>query len=96
MSLKIDGPVSGPISLSVGTTPVLAVTGSFPAGVRRKYVRIQALDEDIYWGYDNTVSASTGFLVGEENIYAIPVGAEVDIYLVAESGTVDVRVSEEG
>jgi len=94
--MKIDGPSTGPINIAVTTTPAPATTGTFPAGVRRKGLYIQPIDQDIYWGHDNTVTDSTGHLIGKGNLLFLPFGETVDVYLVAKSGTVNVRVSEEG
>lgn len=96
MTLFIDGPVTGPINLSVGTTAVLASTGTFPVGVKRKAIRVQPISNSIYWGYDSSVTAATGFEIGKGNIAEIPVGSAVEVYLIASAGTVSVRVSEEG
>lgn len=94
MFLPLDGPgVSG--SLNVTTSAVeLKVNAS--ALEDRKVVTIQPLDGDVYFGYDSSVTSSTGTKVFKGQYFPLEAGDQLTVYLVADSGTVDVRITEVG
>lgn len=94
MFRAIDGPaVNG--ALSVSTTPVeLKVNASVLN--RRQIITIQPLDGDVYYGFDNTVTSSNGIKIFQGQIYSRECGDSLEIWLVSASGTVDVRITEEG
>lgn len=93
--MAIDGPVSGPSSLTVGTTAVELKVGA-SKDVRRKAVAIQPLGSDIYFGFDNSVTTSTGFKIFDCTFVHLPYKGTVDIYLISPVAGVDVRISELG
>jgi hypothetical protein len=90
MILPIDGPANT-FNLSVSTVVELKQGGS-PL-TERKYVLIQPLDGDVYWGYTSGVTTSTGHRVANGSFFPIPAGDLLPVYIVS-AGTVDVRVSE--
>jgi hypothetical protein len=93
MSLKIDGPLAGPISLTVTTTPVLAKVGVTQLDGGRGVI-IQPIGGDVYFGFSNTVTISTGFKVLDGNIYRIDAESRfLTVYLVS-AGSVPTRVLE--
>ena len=92
MIRAVDGPgVHGAISVS--TTPVEVKVGA-SALSERTMVTIQPLDGDIYYGYDNSVSSSNGTKIFENQTEPFEAGDQLTIWVVAESGTVDVRITE--
>ena len=87
----LDGPgVYG--TLSVSTATELKVGGS--ALEERKVVSFQPVDGDIYYGYDSSVSTSTGTLVLKNQLVIIEAGTTLPVWLIAATGTVDVRITE--
>mgnify|MGYP003654464193 CR=1 FL=1 len=88
-----DGPNVGPIAVSVTTTAVEAKVGASRLD-ERSVIAIQALDADVYYGFSNSVTSSTGFVI-PEGVYAeLAFGDKVEVWLVAVSGSVDVRIAE--
>ncbi len=88
-----DGPGAGPTSISVTTTAVEAKVGG-SAQEERKVVALQPLDGDVFWGYDSGVTSSSGHKLYKDVYAEIQAATTLPIFLVAASGTVDVRVSE--
>lgn len=92
MYRAIDGPgVYG--AISVTTTPVEVKVGGSSLE-ERLFVTIQPLDGDIYYGYDNSVSATTGTKLYKTLAEPIEAGPKLSIWVVAASGTVDTRITE--
>lgn len=81
-------------TLSVNdTTPVeLKVGGTALAG--RKMVSIQPIDGRLYYGYNNSVTSATGTELARKQIILFSAGPQITIFLLAETGTVDVRIGE--
>ena len=93
MLLPLDGPGIG-TALSVTTTAQEVKVGGSPLA-ERKVVTIQPLDGDIYYGYDSgTLNSTTGTLVYQGQLLHIEAGESLPIYIVAGTGTVDVRITE--
>jgi hypothetical protein len=88
----LDGPATY-ASISVTTTPIELKVGGSPFD-ERKVVTLQPIDGRVYYGYDNSVSSSTGTLVFKKMIYPLEVSPDLPVWLVADSGTVDVRITE--
>lgn len=94
MLQPLDGP-GDQTALAVSTTPVELKVGASVLE-DRKVVTIQPLDGDVYFGYTTGVTASTGTKVYERQYFPLEAGELLTVYLVAESGTVDVRITEVG
>jgi len=77
--------------ITVSTTPTLIAASA----VDRQSVRVQnrSPDTSVYVGFDNTVSAASGVEVSPGSEYVSDTFAG-DIYVVAASGTVDIRYQE--
>jgi hypothetical protein len=87
-----DGPgVQG--NIVVSTTPVLLKVGS-TALEDRDVVSIQPIDGIVYFGYDNTVTASTGTKVFKNQFISLEAADKLTVYLVTASGSVNVRITE--
>lgn len=96
MYLSVDGPVVYK-GLSVTNTAVLAQVGVSPLD-ERKIVQLQAIDGEVYYGYDNTVTAGdagSGFKIFRGQTIFLELGPLVQVYLIAEIGnTVNVKIAE--
>lgn len=89
-------PLDGPGTygnISVTTTPAEVKVGG-SAFAERQVVTIQPIDGDIYFGYDNSVSSTTGTKIFKGQIYPLEATDLLPVWVVAGSGTVDVRITE--
>ncbi len=104
--VNIQNPLSEPIPvndildgggeqdvLTIGTTAVLGAIGGTNRP-DRKYVIFQAHDKDIYFGFDNTVTTSTGVKIFKDQIVMIPLGENTDIYFIATGAGKELRLTE--
>jgi len=92
MLRALDGPaVYG--NISVITTAIEAKVGTSVLA-ERSVVTVQPIDGDIYYGYDNSVTITTGTKIIEGQTWPFEAGEQLHIYLIAEAGTVDVRITE--
>lgn len=92
--LLLDGPALY-TSISVTTTPQEVKVGG-SALQERQLISIQPIDGDIYYGYDNSVSSTTGTLIKKGQWFPQEAGEDLSVWVVAASGTVDVRITEVG
>lgn len=90
-------PVDGPAvykQLTVTDTAVQAIVGGTPLD-ERKVIQIQAIDAEVWYGYDNMVTDTTGFKIFRGQTVFVEAGPSLLVYLVAPSGeSVDVRIAE--
>lgn len=78
--------------IAVGTTPVIAKVGaSNLAG--RTTIMLQPIDGKIRWGFIG-VSPTLGFKLFKDQYICENIADTVDVYIVAETGTVNVTVGE--
>ena len=64
---------------------------------QRAVVSFQPLDGDVYFGYDNTVTSTTGTKVFKGQYFPLEAEDQLTVYLVAATGeTIDVRITEVG
>ena len=89
----LNGPAL-PGVLSVSTAVEVKVGASRQDD--RRVVTIQPTDGDIYWGFDNTVSTTTGFLIRKWQLIQLEASDLLPIWVIAATGTVDVRIAEIG
>lgn len=95
MYFPVDGPAVNDGVTVTDTPQELKVDTVVLDG--RKVVMIQAIDGDVYWGFDNTVSASSGFKIFRTQLIFLEAGDKLPIWIVAETGeTVDARIGELG
>jgi len=91
--LPLDGPAVYK-SLSVGdSTPVEVKVGASVQS-ERKIVTIQPIDGIVYYGYDTNLTSSNGTKIFKGQWIQLEVGEMLSIYLISDSGTVDVRITE--
>lgn len=92
MFLNLDGPATyGALSV---TTSAQEVKVGASALDERKVITIQPLNGDLYMGYDNSVTASTGTKIYQGQVYAMEATEKLLVFIVASTGTVDVRITE--
>lgn len=79
--------------LNVGTTAVeVRVGGANLKG--RQLVHMLPKDNEVYWGYDNTVTITTGTRVFKNQLVTIPIGDELSIWLIANGPDKKVNIAE--
>ncbi len=95
MYQTINGPgVQG--ALAVSTTPVELKVGASRLD-QRVMISIQPLDGDVYFGFDSgTLTSSTGTKIFKGQYFPLEATDQATIYLITDSGTVDVRITETG
>lgn len=94
MLQPLDGPaVYG--AINVTTSPAEVKVGASPL-TERKVATVQPLDGDIYFGYDASVNSTTGTKIFQGQFFPFEAGEALPIYIVAASGTVNVRITEVG
>ena len=80
--------------IDVSDTAVVARVNSEKFLNRKSLTVFNNGTDTIYWGYDNTVSTTTGTPLFVNQLAIFAHGPDVDIWLVASSGTHDVRITE--
>lgn len=92
MLLPLDGPaVYG--FLNVTTTAVEVKVGA-SVHTDRKVITIQPIDGEVYFGYDSSVTSSTGTKIFKGQVYPLEAGELLPVWIVAASGTINVRITE--
>lgn len=81
-------------AISVGTTAVEAKVGGSPLADRKVLTVYNAGGQSIFWGHSNAVTASTGTELFKNQFISFEYGPNLSVWLVAASGTQDVRVTE--
>lgn len=80
-------------TITVGTTPIELKVGS-TALSKRQAITIQPDDNEIYWGYSNSVSTSNGTRIFKNQFIMLPIGEDIKVWLVANSSGKIVRIGE--
>ena len=80
-------------ALAVSTTAMELRVGA-TAIVDRKFITIQPKGTGMFWGYSNGVTTLNGSELFKKQTMIIPVGFNVKVWLIASTGTVDVRIGE--
>ncbi len=90
-------PLNGPAdqgAISVSTTPIEVKVGA-SIFEERTIITIQPLDGDVYFGYNSgTLTSSTGTKIFKGQYFIMEASDSLPVYVVAASGTVDVRITE--
>ena len=89
-------PLNGPAihgKLIVTTTAVEVKVGASVLE-ERTIITIQPVDGDIYFGYSSGVTSATGTKIFKGQIYPMEATDKLPVYIVAATGTVDVRITE--
>ncbi len=80
-------------TLTVGTTAVEVKVGG-SALAFRKLVTMQADDNKIYWGYDSSVTTSTGTRIYKGQYVPLQVGPDIPVYVIADGAGKEMRIGE--
>jgi len=81
--------------LTVGATAVEAkVGGSALAG--RTYISVMPKDNSIYYGFDASVTTTTGTRIFKNQLLILPLDAALPLYLIADAAGKKVSVTEMG
>lgn len=89
---RLDGPsVYG--AITVTTTPSIVRVGGSNL-TDRVVVSVQPTTGIIYYGFDNSVSSSTGTILFRRQLLFLEVGPGQDLYVVAGAGSVNTRIAE--
>jgi hypothetical protein len=92
MLQPLDGPA---VSSSVAVSSAVEIKVGSTVLDERKMLSVQPTDGNIYLSYEAAASASNAFLIVFEGQYIeLERGALLPVYMVAESGTVNVLVGE--
>lgn len=81
-------------TISVGTTATAVRVGVSNLTNRENMTFENNGTQTLFWGYRNTVTISTGTPIFRNQLYAGDWGPNTTIYIIATSGTHDVRVTE--
>lgn len=89
-----NGGVHGALTLTIGGTAYEAKVGASRLA-NRKNLTITALD-DMYWGYDNTVTTATGtpLFKNQSIIFDIDADSTFQVWLVASANNKNARITE--
>jgi len=92
MIQAIDGPAIHGVMSVTTTASEVKVGGTVQ--IERKQITIYPTDGKIWYGYDNTVTSSTGTRVTKHQMLFLEVSDQLPVWIVSDSGTVDVRITE--
>lgn len=81
--------------LTVGTSPVLVKVGA-SALAGRTYVGIRPKANSVYFGFDNSVTTTTGMRIFKDELVILPVSDVLTLYLVANGAGRAVSIFELG
>ena len=81
-------------SITVGTSAIQAMVGVSPLSSRKNLTVFNNSSSDIYWGYTNAVTTSTGTPLFKNQLIDFQVGPSTTVWLIAGSAGNNVRVTE--
>lgn len=81
-------------TLVVGTSAVEVKVGASNLVSRKNVTLFNSSNADIYWGYTNTVSISTGTIIFKNQFISWEVGDQQSIYVIAGSAANTTRITE--
>lgn len=77
----------------VGSTPVQLIVGTQPLTDRQAII-IQPINGNIYIGFNNIVSATTGWKLFNRQFILLPIGENIPVWAISDSGNVTVCIAE--
>ena len=81
--------------LTVGLTAIEGKAGATRL-LGRQYIIFMALDSGLYYGFNASVSTSTGIPIYKSQLLMIPIGPDLPIYFIASAAGKKVRFQEVG
>lgn len=83
-------------TLSVGTTSIEVKVGASRLEGRKTVTVYNSSNRVVYWGYTSAVTTSSGTPIEKKQLVTFDVGDNLSVYLIAETGTNEVRITEAG
>lgn len=83
-------------ALTVGTTAVEVKVGGSKLAARKSVTLYNNSNATIYWGYNNTVSTTTGTPILKNTLFAWSVGESVEIWVISDGANRNTRITEGG
>lgn len=83
-------------ALIVGTTAVEVKVGAFRLEGRKTVTLYNNSNKTIYWGYNNTVTTSSGTPIQKKELVTWEAGDNQEIWIISDSSGNNVRVTEAG
>jgi len=80
-------------SLSVGLTAVELKVGASVLD-KRQAVTIQPNDNGLYYGFDASVTTTTGTKLFKNQFLMLPIGPDIPVYLIADGAGKSARIGE--
>lgn len=81
-------------SLTVGTTAVQVKVGGANLTNRKLVVIHNNSGNTMYWGFNSSVTTSNGIVLFRDQVVSIPVGPNIDIYIISGSSAQNSRIAE--
>jgi hypothetical protein len=81
-------------AITVTNTATEVKVGASPLENRKSVTVYNNGNQTIYWGYTNAVTTSTGTPIEKKQTVEFAVGDGQSIWLIASSGSQDVRITE--
>lgn len=94
LSADISNNGGAQAALSISTTAVQVKAGGSVLSNRKTVTVFNNSNATIYWGYTSGVTTSSGTPIFKNQSVVWDIGPSTDIYLIAASGTNDVRITE--
>ena len=93
----LGGGVHGNLSLTTANTAYEAKVGASRLA-KRQNLTVTALDNDMYWGYSNSVTTSTGFPLYKNQVVIFDIDPDSDtplqVWLVCGTANKNARIAE--
>lgn len=81
-------------NVTVGTTPVEVKVGATRLTARKRITAFNVDDNTMYWGFTNTVSATTGTPLYRNSMLDLPANDTCAVWVVASQAGRNIRVTE--
>jgi len=91
MYLPLDGPA---LNEALSVSSAVEVKAGASKLDERKVITIQPIDGDIWFGFSSSDLSTKGSLIKQGQYFLLACSAQPAAYVHADSGTVDVRISE--
>lgn len=83
-------------ALTVGTTAVEVKVGVSRLVSRKSVTLYNNSSSTVYWGYNNTVTISTGTPIQKDTFMSWSVGESVEIWVISDGANRNTRITEGG
>lgn len=81
-------------AINVGTSPIEAKVGASRLSGRKILTVYNNSNKDIYWGFNNSVTTSTGTKLFSKQLMFIEASDSLGLFLIADSANNDIRITE--